>query len=319
MDKYDDTIDVAIEDDDDDEDDDSNELETTTFDMGNGQSTLIEAPAEGRDQTILVDAGSDTSSGLWEDSYRDDLTSQLPTDTEGNYVIDHLVVSHNHTDHISYVDEILADPQIEVRNLCFSGVRNDNFANGNPIEEADTSNTATEILREGDQITFGEATADVLNPNETANQANAGVDENSIVLHVQHESGEVLTTGDIRESHESYVATEFNSELTSVDILMASHHGTSAPDDTVVSDDILDATTPSHLIISNSNDLAGSRNSRYAPDCAVFNRADERNIATYWTAIHGNIEFSGDIFRRADSNSSVTAANELQSDLPYSC
>ena len=100
---------------------------------------------------------------------------------------------------------------------------------------------------------------------------------------------------------------------------MASHHGTSAPEDTVVSDDILDTTTPSHLVISNSNDFAGSRTSEYAPDCAVFDRADERNISVYWTAIHGNIEFIGELYSQAESNSSNTTASGLQSYLPYSC
>ena len=301
-----------------DDEDDSAQLETTAIDMGKGQSTLIKAPAEGRDKALLVDAGSDESAGRWEDPYREDLTSRLPTNSEGNYVIDHLVVSHNDTDHISYVDEILADDNIKVRNLDFSGVEAGNTHEQDVDDEVGSIvNTAT--LRAGDSISLGEAQVDVLSPNETADQDEAGTDENSIVLHIRHDSGEVLTTGDIRAPNEAHIATEFNSDLSSVDILMASHHGTSAPKQEVVSDDILDTTTPRYLVISNRNVLAGSRTSEYAPDCAVFEEADNRNLAVYWTAIHGDVEFTGRTYSYADSNGGVTSAGELQTDLPYSC
>ena len=197
-----------------------------------------------------MDAGSGESAGRWEDPYREDLTSRLPTNSEGNYVIDHLVVSHNHTDHISYVDEILADDDITVRNLLFSGVEAGNSHEGDVDDEVGSAvNTAT--LRAGDSISLGEAQVDVLSPNESADQDGAGTDENSIVLHIRHDSGEVLTTGDIRAPTEAYIATEFNSELSSVDILMASHHGTSAPEDEVVSDSILDTTEPRHCLVLN--------------------------------------------------------------------
>ncbi|WP_367175679.1 VWA domain-containing protein [Haloarcula rubripromontorii] len=309
---------IVEEMDEDDEEDNSTELETTVFDMGKGQSTLIEAPAEERDETLLVDAGSDESAGRWEEHYREDLTSRLPTNSEGDYVIDHLVVSHNHTDHISYVDEILADDDITVRNLLFSGVEAGNSHEENVDDEAGSA-VSTATLRAGDSIRLGEARVNVLSPNETADQDDAGTDENSVVLHIRHDSGEVLTTGDIRAPTEAYITTEFNSELSSVDILMASHHGTSAPEDEVVSDSILDTTTPRYLVISNSNTIRRSEDDSFAPDCAVFNEADERNIPMYWTAIHHDVEFVGSSSTQTGAESGITEATELQSRLTYDC
>jgi beta-lactamase superfamily II metal-dependent hydrolase len=323
LDEYEETIEDALEDDDDD-DDESAELETTSFDMANGQSTLINAPAEGRDRTLLVDAGSNTriATTPWSE-YREELADQLETNSDGEYVIDHLVVSHNHTDHISYVDDILDNDTIIVRNLYFNGLRNGIGAEDD-LDSAASSSTSTTVLREGDQVTVGEATVDVLNPDSAAdgvgdNPSPAVMDRNSIVLHVQHDSGDILTTGDIRGSREESLTEDFGSQLSSVDILMASHHGTSSSTESVVTDQLLDAISPQTVIISNSNQMSTSRTDRYAPDCAVFDRTGDRNLPVYWTAIHGEIQFTGDSFSGSEAESGLSDPDELQSRLPYSC
>ena len=312
-------------DDDDDEEDDSTEMETTVFDMANGQSTLIEVPADGRDQTLLVGAGSNPriANTPW-DEYRGELTDQLEINSNGEYVIDYLVVSHNHTDHISYVDDILDDDAIVVRNLYFNGIKNGISAEDD-INNAVTSSMSTDVLREGDQFSVGEATVDVLNPDSSAdeienNPRSIVMDRNSIVLHVQHDSGDILTTGDIRSMKEGALADNFGSQLSSVDILMASHHGTSSSSESVVTDEILDVTSPRVVIISNSNQMSTSQTDRYAPDCAVFNRAGDRNLPIYWTAVHREIQFTGGSFSGAEAQASVSNPDELQSRfLLYDC
>jgi beta-lactamase superfamily II metal-dependent hydrolase len=292
--------------------------------MANGQSTLIEVPANGRNQTLLVGAGSNPriANTPWSE-YQEELTDQLETNSNGKYVVDHLVVSHNHTDHISYVDDILNDDTIVVRNLYFNGIRNEINAE-NHLNSAVTSTTSTAAVREGDRFTVGEATVDVLNPDSSAdevenNPRSTVMDRNSIVLHVQHDSGDVLTTGDIRGTQEASLAQDYNSQLSSVDILIASHHGTSSSSEAVVTDGILDATGPQTVIISNSNQMSTSQTDRYAPDCAVFSRADDRNIPVYWTAVHGEIQFTGESFSRTETEAGVSDPDDLQSRLPYSC
>ncbi|WP_244257218.1 ComEC/Rec2 family competence protein [Halomicrobium sp. IBSBa] len=315
-------------DDDDDDEDDSAQLETTAIDMGKGQSTLIKAPAEGRDKTLLVGAGSSVSTSRWNDHYRKDLTSRLPTNSEGNYVIDHLVVSHNHTDHISYVDEIIKNNNIKVKNIYFNGITNVD-SNGNTIEvqtEIDDNlnrNTNSHIAGEGDTFSLGESTVEVFSPNGSVDNiersANSEVhDSYSIVLHVQHSSGELLTTGDIRGSEEDYIANRYSSELGNVDVLMASHHGTSSGGYNVTKEEILKVTSPRAVIISNSNEMRFSPTDRYAPDCAIFDRVSSHGSALYWTAIHGDIQFNGGSYRGADKEA-TSDAEELQIELPYQC
>ncbi|KAA9396639.1 hypothetical protein Har1130_18565 [Haloarcula sp. CBA1130] len=317
-----------VEEMDEDDEDDNAQLETTAIDMGKGQSTLIKAPAEGRSQALLVDAGSSVSSSRWNDHYRSDLTSRLPTNSEGNYVIDHLVVSHNHTDHISYVDEIIKSDNIRVNNIYFNGITNTD-SNGNTIEvqsEIDNNlNSHTDVYnaREGDTFSLGEATVEVLGPNGSVNtverSGNSEVhDSHSIILHVQHSGGELLTTGDIRDSEEDYIANKYGSKLRTVDVLMASHHGTSSGEHNVTSEQILKASSPQTVVISNSNEMRVSPTDRYAPDCTVFDRVSSHNSSLYWTAIHGDIQFHGGSYGRADK-STTSDAEELQTELPYQC
>lgn len=293
---------------------DSDELRTTHIDMGKGESILFRAPGEGRSESLLVDAGSNRRSSRWSEHYRQDLVSRLEQDSDGDYVIDHLVMSHNDTDHISYVDEILADDDIEVRNLYYNGLEADN-THEEGIDEEITQSTETQALREGDTIVFGEASVNVWNP-EPGLAEDADLNANSIVLEVQHQDTAVLTTGDVQSETESELATEHGTALSDVDILTASHHGTSGATESVVTEQFLDATVPDDIVISNKND--GPQNREFAPDCAVFDNISS-STDVYWSAIHGDVTHLGSDLYLVDDNSEMTQASALQDELPYSC
>ncbi|AUG49492.1 hypothetical protein BVU17_18125 (plasmid) [Haloarcula taiwanensis] len=301
-------------DDDDDDTSETGDLQATHIDMGKGQSTLFEVPnPDGRNKTLLVDAGSNARSSLWEKPYRSDLTSRIDKNDAGNYVIDHLVVSHNDTDHISYVDEVLEDDDITVRNLHFAGVKKDTVQEED-VDKAVGSETDTGVLRAGDRITLGDATADVLNPKVTEN---GNPNQNSIVLHVQYKNTEALTTGDIKGSTERKIVDRYGNELESIDYLSASHHATSGNSGQVVTKPLLEATNPKSVIISNKNEDTPDESSEFAPDCGPLTRMTNFNTNTYWTAIHGDITYSGDQVVRTDKNIGTNDPAVLQNKITY--
>ncbi|NHN40929.1 hypothetical protein G9C85_04670 [Halorubellus sp. JP-L1] len=284
-------------------------FDVTFIDLGKGDSVLFEYQSkDGETETMLVDAGANAPA-----RYEDDLSNTLAAEMDGeDHTIDHLVVSHNHSDHLNLIDDLLEDEEndFDIENVHFSGSSTGSGTEAD-IAEALDGEASTEILRAGDSIRFGDATARVLRPEGTGD-----VDEKSVVMKVIYEDFTVLTTGDIRQDQEQALVEE--QYLADVDVLQASHHGTSAEGETVVSEELLAATTPKSIVISNSN--RRRRNQEFAPDCGVFDRAEVADIPVYWTAVHEDVTFVTGVFGPVvGPMDGETAPSALRERLPYPC
>ena len=85
-------------------DSDSAEFQVHVMDVGKGNAVLVEGPEE----TMLVDAGTRAGSPVDYSQVRDFIRNDADVDT-----IDYAVISHNHTDHSSFMDEIIRDFGVE--------------------------------------------------------------------------------------------------------------------------------------------------------------------------------------------------------------
>ncbi len=249
-------------------------LEVHYINVGQSVSTLVIEP-DG--ETMLVDTGH------YDDDGEHVLEYLRRHDVER---IDHLVTSHNDADHIggnaaiidyyeTEADGIGAvyDPGIAANTLTY-----DEYLDA--VEEHDVTLYET---REGDTISFGEATVDVLGPPEPYLE-NEDRNENSIVLKLTHGETSFMLSGDAESDQEAYLVDAYGDELRST-VLKAGHHGSSSSS----SGAFIDAVDPQVAVVSSAHD------SQYGhPHDEVLRRFADRSVPTYWTATHGDIVFVSD-------------------------
>jgi competence protein ComEC len=266
----------------DDEGRSSEELDVTFLDVGKGSSILVEGP----DDNILVDAGGER--GL---DFIQTLEAELDDES-----IDTVVVSHNHTDHIRYLDEVTAE--YDVNTIYYSGI---SIGTNTESDLEDMPVDETIILEEGnsDTISLGDgATVDIVHMQFGTEPSNA--DAHSLITRVSYHGQDFLMTGDIRDKRERTMTLDYRGLVEDVDVLEVPHHGSHSSGEQVLTTELLTNATPSSIIISNNNDRSRGPDERHAPNCAVFNRVADYNnrqsedtvADVYWTEPHGNIRFT---------------------------
>jgi beta-lactamase superfamily II metal-dependent hydrolase len=301
------------------DDDPEKELEVHFIDVGQGQSTLIRGP-HGRN--VLVDAGSrssDANSG----------TIQSVLQEEGVSTIDKLVLTHNHSDHVNLVPELINDQSVEIETVYVSGITS---VNGTSEEPTQTQRDLTDALegqdvRElraggGHRFDLHKTDIDVLNPPRDESQFDRHIkpsddrskytDSNAIVLEVSYSGETVTLPSDIRDGREGELSTtdlpgtnpSTGRVSNDVAVLQASHHGSKAAN----GKDLLERSNPRHTVISASATAS-------LPTDETLHKFESREIPTYWTAVHGDVKFivqNGYVVPNPDENSALTDAGKLR-------
>lgn len=232
----------------DDDGDPDEKLEVTYIDMGKGSAVLfrVQRPG-GENRTLLYDAGSLTSSDR-EEALKNELKEQI-AENDDIYEIDYLVASHNDTDHISYIDDLLGDEEFRVEHLYFNGMKKGN-KHEKWINRNITSRTDVEkVPLDSSDFRMGPAEVEVLHPETVSDSSNHNA--NSIVLNVEYSGQDFLLTGDIEDEQEEKLIKDY--ALGDVDVLYANHHATAGRDYKVLTEEFLEATTPRAVIISQKN------------------------------------------------------------------
>ncbi|WP_367175689.1 ComEC/Rec2 family competence protein [Haloarcula rubripromontorii] len=200
-----------------DDDDDDNttdpDPEVTFFDVGKGSSVLFEGPEE----NILIDAGS--SAGASQANYVEAVENEL-NDDNGEATLHHVVVSHNDTDHIGYVDDLMDSDDVEVRNLYFSGIDAGNLGEDGVDREFDSSEMNSYIIDEAGasrQITDAGLTVRVTRPDTTNidGVSTSDINANSLITRVKYDDQTFLMPGDIPAPVEEWMVSESDIDLTS--------------------------------------------------------------------------------------------------------
>ena len=140
--------------------------------------------------------------------------------------------------------------------------------------------------RAGQQITLPEATLTVLHPRDTLlRNADADIDNNSLVLHLRAGRVSFLFTGDIRSEAELQLIAR-RAALNSA-VLKVAHHGS----DTSTTREFLSAVDPQIAVIS-----VGAENKFGHPNPDVVTRLEQQLGADniHRTDHHGTIQFTTD-------------------------
>ncbi|MDJ1430996.1 ComEC/Rec2 family competence protein [Halostagnicola sp. A-GB9-2] len=266
------------------------ELELHHIDVGQADATLLITPD---DETILIDTGDWQSDGSDVIEYLED---------RGVYRVDHLVATHGHADHIgghAAVIEHFEDEGDGVGAAYDSGVAHTSQTYDNYLDAIEEHDVQLFEVAEGDELPVDDEglEASVLNPPE--GDSGADLHYNSVALSIEFGEFSYLTTGDAEEDAEERMAEEWGDHLES-DVYQAGHHGSS----TSSTAPKLDASTPEIAVISSAAE------SQYDhPNDEVLEEFGERDIETYWTAVHGDVVVTTD-----GESSAVSTEHEGSSD-----
>lgn len=203
----------------------------TMLDVGQGDSIV----GINNDGVFLIDGGGNNNFSTGENIILPYLKSK------GIETIDFVFVSHNDSDHIKGVIEILDKINIKNLFLPINNTLDENYET--LLNIAKDKNIPIYFLQNGDSLTLGKnLNFDVLHPNKEF--LDKGDNNNSLVLKLNYNNNSVLFTGDIEKQAEDFLLDN-NKNLKS-DILKVAHHGSK----TSTTTDFIKNVTPKDALIS---------------------------------------------------------------------
>lgn len=221
-------------------------LKVTCFDVGQGNSTLIQFPGS---QRMLIDGG-----GFSNDAFDVGGMVIAPSLLSLKLCrIDYLVLSHPQSDHMNGLRYIAS--KFDPKEFWFNGdtVKTPSFLElmeiikSNNIKIVLPKDLSNSITISGIDISLLHPLADKIKFN-IANHKN-NLNNNSLVLKLAHEGKSLLFPGDLETTGEKQLISNIGSSLKS-DILLAPHHGSR----TSSSKTFLKMVKPSICIISSGRD-----------------------------------------------------------------
>lgn len=238
------------------------------LEVGQADSTLVTTE---KGSTILIDTATEEDCGEVVDFLKD----------RGVRVIDYLVLTHPHSDHIGGAEAVLDG--FEVKNVLMPEVVN----SGSIFDR-----TVSAIRREkkdgckvykaemGDVYKLDGCEMKILGPASTNTD---NLNNTSIVMTLKYRDFTALFTGDAEQDAEnSVLGYGFDVDCA---LYKAGHHGSSTSSCT----ELLDEATPKLSVIS-----CGDRNSYGHPHAAVTKALKDRSIKYYITADSGNVTVTTD-------------------------
>ncbi|MEZ4414889.1 MAG: DNA internalization-related competence protein ComEC/Rec2 [Gemmatimonadota bacterium] len=241
------------------------ELDLYVLDVGQGDAIAVRSP---RGRWLLVDSGG---RGRSFDAGRDRIVPFL-TD-HGVEILETLVLSHADLDHSGGAQSVLA--ALEVRSVIDPGVAAASSPYLDVLRSAHAERIPWVPARSGQVLDFDGVRIEVLSP-ATAD-ADASLNDGSVVLLLRYGSFEALLTGDISAEVERSLLPLLPSEL---EVLKVAHHGSA----TSTSWDLLEATRPELAVIS-----VGRRNRYGHPDGGVMARLNASGARILRTDRNGTV------------------------------
>lgn len=247
-------------------------LQITFFDADQGESILIRSPA-GR--IYLIDGGSTSVDEL----YRYRLKSALKY--QGVSGIDHVIVTHPDTDHISGILSMMQErgaDRIRISDLMMPEVSgNENYEL--LLHTAEETGIPVRSMHRGLTIRDGAVTFRCLHPDRTYHSPDPNA--YSAVMELTYGDFCALFTGDLEEEGERILLNR--NVLPDCDLLKVAHHGSRSSSSRA----FLDAVKPEIAVIS-----AGVNNSYGHPHPEVLERLRACGAETFVTAEKGAVTVS---------------------------
>ena len=249
-----------------------NDLEVNFIDVGQGDSTLIRV----NNKNILIDGGG----SLYADTFDVGEMTLFPYLLDrGINKLDYVLVSHFDSDHCQGLNFVMEN--MKVKNAIISKVGQESNEFDTFINLAKKQGTNLIFVKQGDLIKIGDATINVLFPENTLITDNEK-NNNAIVFKFIWKDFSILFTGDIEEKAESRILNIYSNNLTTLQatILKVAHHGSK----TSSSKNFLEAVKPKIALIG-----VGEDNNFGHPNIGVIERLKVIGCKIYRTDKSGEI------------------------------
>lgn len=253
------------------------ELRVHFIDVGQADAMIALLP---NGETLMIDAGLDHYTSLEGGNYPSwDHIEEVLTQ-ENISVIDHLIITHNHSDHYYYIPEIVKN--FTVHHVYTSGSTRTNSQYLFIMQSIANAGLTVEVVSVGDKLIDEDGlTLQVVSTKQVQNELSEEVNYSSVVTKLTYMNRAFLFTGDagFATGDGENIALESNINL-KADVLKVGHHGSSGSS----SSRFLNAIQPTIAIIT----TAILTTTGHPHDVAV--RRIERIGATiYQSKIHGTI------------------------------
>ena len=256
--------------------DPSPRLQLTMFDVGQGESILIQTPGGRR---MLIDTGGAPFGGSFDIGARVLAPALWARGIRG---LDALVITHGDPDHLGGALDVLADFR---PHELWMGVDVPNHRPSQDVEvEADRLHVPVTFRRSGETVAAeSDLRIRVLHPPPPDWERRRVRNDDSVVLEIVYRDVAVLLTGDISAEVERAILPMLTRSPTRV--LKVAHHGSR----TSSSQELLSAWRPQYALIS-----AGRGNTFGHPTPEVLSRLDAIRATVLRTDLHGQITLMTD-------------------------
>jgi competence protein ComEC len=253
------------------------ELELTAVDVGQGESLFVALPSG---KLLLMDGGGIPSYGR-----RSKPRLDIGEDVVAPYLwsrsirrVDVIALSHAHEDHAGGLPALIEN--FRPAELWMSRLPLSQEAIARAAQRAGTK---VVTLEAGRRIDYGGVTFDVLSPPSDYEFAQAGKNDDSLVLRLQYGAHTFLLTGDIERRMEQRLLE--TGDLGRIDVLKVAHHGSR----TSTALEFVDATRPLFALIS-----VGAANAYRHPHTQVLENLSSKGAAILRTDLSGLVTVRSD-------------------------
>lgn len=251
-------------------------LRVHVLSVGAGQTVLVQASGA----NVLVDAGASAIPGRADEVLFRKVLPALALRRVRQ--LDAIVISHAHEDHCNLAARIMLN--IPTRRLLLGPGEGADQGWLQMLQTARERGVEVSAMQAGGSLRLARETSlTALEPRRRAAFRDDPVNNNSLVLRLNHGTTRLLLPGDIAAEGEARLLRDYSPDELRADVLLAPHHGSGKSSTTP----FLCAVSPGALIISCGG---GS----HAPPGRTLLRFEELEVPVWRTDLHGDITITSD-------------------------
>lgn len=233
--------------------------------VGEGDSALINLPGSVQ---ILIDGGR---SG----TVLNPLSKRMP---KNDRRIEYIVESHPDADHIGGLNDVLKS--YEVGEIIKTEAQSSSQTYASLENLTKSKNIPVFLANKGENISFGSAHAEVLNPSENE-ISSLSSNNSSIVLRFEYQGSCAMFTGDAEIEAQTKIKNSFSQNELKCELFKVAHHGSAGAFD----ENLTDVVDPKYAVIS------VGKNSYGHPASSVLSSLKNMGVEILRTDEKGTVDF----------------------------